>query len=147
MAGRWLVSVFLALALAAVVTAVVVAQDGPTQQQQEVNSSQGQDVIINLSCEQGAVCNQHATVGGQAPPEPAQVYVAPPPVAQSPGNCPEGRAWDDDFGRCTAIQLHQNQKAERLGYTIAIGGLVLMISIVVLRWLDGGSDKYSGGYY
>lgn len=71
----------LVLLLAMLTGTAVHAQDGPTQQQQDVNTSQGQDVIINQSCEQGAVCNQQATVGGQEPAAPLQANSSAPAVA------------------------------------------------------------------
>lgn len=128
---------------------VLYAQDGSGNQlTNNSNTDQTQDVIINQNCSQGAVCN--ANVGAPEPPIELQSNTLPrpaEPVAESPGNCPEGRAWDDDFGRCTAIQAYQNQKAERFGYAIALLGLMLVIGAVVLRWLGGsGSDKYSGYY-
>lgn len=133
---RWAWVVALVAVLVAVSTAVVGAQDGPTQQQNEVNSSQGQDVIINLSCEQGAVCNQEATVGGQEPAAPLQANVAA--AVPTPYPCLYFEAWDPVTESCFVKQ----EPAQSLGddpvtaaplAVLAFGLLVIPFAAMFLK--------------
>ena len=133
-----------ALMLLAGLASIAAAQDDNAQRN-EANSDSSQDVVINQNCSAGAVCN--ANVGAPEPATQVQANSAAEAEPEYPGNCPEGRAWDYHFNRCTAIQADRERKAERLGYAIALLGLMLVGGAVFLRWLGGGSDKYSGGYY
>ncbi len=107
---RWAWVLVLVAVLVAVSTAVAQAQDGPTQQQNESSSAQQQDVIINQSCEQGAVCNQQATVGGQEPAAPLQANVAAAAVP-TPYPCLYFEAWDPVTESCFVKQ----EPAQSLG--------------------------------
>lgn len=134
---RWAWVLVLVAVLVAVSTAVVGAQDGPTQQQNESSSVQQQDVIINLSCEQGAVCNQEATVGGQEPAAPLQANVAAAAVP-TPYPCLYFEAWDPVLETCIVKQ----EPAQSLGDDpvtaapvafLAFGLLVILFGTVFFK--------------
>lgn len=123
---RWAWVVVLVAVLVAVSTAVVGAQDGPTQQQNESSSAQQQDVIINQSCEQGAVCNQEATVGGQEPAAPLQANgVAAVPT---PYPCLYFEAWDPVLETCIVRQ----EPAQVIGDDPLIGGPLAVLAFGLL---------------
>lgn len=125
----------LALLLTMIAGTAVHAQDGPTQQQQEVNSSQGQDVNVNVVCEHGSTCYQDVTVGGQEPPTALQENSAPAAAVPTPYPCLYFEAWDPVTESCFVKQ----DPPQSLGDDPIAAAPVALLAFGLLVVLFGGA--------